>query len=154
MIYIGNNEFRTAKSQIYLGNAGPKGRWNYWLNYRTFSDENILLGLSVGDYAPVADRMGKAAMTEDALDVLRSVWGDKVGVPAAVLTTHWSQDPHFLGAYSYPQAGGSITQFRTFEKPVSNRVVFAGEHTEFDHLGTTHGALMSGRRAADAILNF
>jgi hypothetical protein len=22
MIYIGNNEFRTAKSQIYLGNAG------------------------------------------------------------------------------------------------------------------------------------
>ena len=45
----------------------PKGRWNYWLNYRTFSDENILLGLSVGDYALVADRMSKAAMTEDAL---------------------------------------------------------------------------------------
>lgn len=132
----------------------PKGRWNYWLNYRTFSDENILLGLSVGDYAPVADRMSKAAMTEDALDVLRSVWGDKVGLPTAVLTTHWSQDPHFLGAYSYPQAGGSIAQFRAFEKPVSNRVLFAGEHTEFDHLGTTHGALMSGRRAADAILNF
>jgi monoamine oxidase len=132
----------------------PKGRWNYWLNYRTFSDENILLGLSVGDYAPFADRMSKAAMTEDALDVLRSVWGDKVGVPTAVLTTHWSQDPHFLGAYSYPQAGGLIAQFRAFEKPVSNRVLFAGEHTEFDHLGTTHGALLSGRRAADAILKF
>lgn len=132
----------------------PKGRWNYWLNYRTFSDENILLGLSVGDYAPFADRMSKAAMTEDALDVLRSVWGDKVGVPTAVLTTHWSQDPHFLGAYSYPQAGGLIAQFRAFEKPVSNRVLFAGEHTEFDHLGTTHGALLSGRRAADTILKF
>ena len=146
--------FWDAGTQYFGMMTKPKGRWNYWLNYRTFSDENILLGLSFGDYAPVADRMGKAAMTEDALDVLRSVWGDKVGVPAAVLTTHWSQDPHFLGAYSYPQAGGSITQFRTFEKPVSNRVVFAGEHTEFDHLGTTHGALMSGRRAADAILNF
>jgi hypothetical protein len=24
MIYIGNNEFRTAKSKIYLGNAGLK----------------------------------------------------------------------------------------------------------------------------------
>jgi len=132
----------------------PKGRWNYWLNYRTFSDENILLGLSVGDYAPFADRMSKAAMTEDALDVLRSVWGDKVGVPAAIRTTHWSQDPHFLGAYSYSQAGGSIAQFRAFEKPVSNRVVFAGEHTQFDHLGTTHGALMSGRRAAVAIFSF
>jgi monoamine oxidase len=131
----------------------PKGRWNYWLNYRTFSDENILLGISVGEYAPVADRMSKAEMTEDALAVLHSVWGDKVGSPQAVLTTHWSQDPHFLGAYSYPQAGGSIAQFRVFERPVSNRLFFAGEHTEFDHLGTTHGALMSGSRAAAAILN-
>jgi monoamine oxidase len=35
----------------------PKGRWNYWLNYRTFSSENILLGLSVGQYAPIADKI-------------------------------------------------------------------------------------------------
>lgn len=132
--------------------TGPKGRWNYWLNYRTFSDENILLGLSVGEYAPVADRMSRAEMTEDALDVLRSVWGREVGTPRAVMTTRWSQDSHFYGSYSYPQAGGSIDQFRTFEKPVSGRLLFAGEHTEFDHLGTTHGALMSGRRAADAIM--
>ena len=130
----------------------PDGRWNFWMNYRTFSDENILLGVSMGRYAPIADRMSKAAMTEDALDVLRSVWGSAVGTPQDVRTIHWSQDPHFLGAYSYPQAGGTIAQFETFEKPVGGRLFFAGEHTIFDYSGTTHGALMSGRRAADDIM--
>lgn len=130
----------------------PKGRWNYWLNYRTFSQENILLGFSVGQYAPVADRMSVESMSADALDVLRSVWRRDVGTPQAVLTTSWSQDPKFYGAYSYAQAGGSIAQFRAFEKPVLDRLFFAGEHTIFDYSGTTHGALISGRRAADDIL--
>lgn len=48
----------------------PIGRWNYWLNYRTYSTQNILMGLSFGEYAPVADRMSKNAMTKDAMKVL------------------------------------------------------------------------------------
>lgn len=145
--------FWNIKTQYFGIITEPKGRWNYWLNYRTFSDENILLGVSVGQYAPIADRMSKDEMTADALEVLRSVWGQDVGVPQAALTTHWSQDPNFYGAYSYAQAGGSIAQFRAFEKPVLNRLFFAGEHTLFDYSGTTHGALLSGRRAANAILD-
>lgn len=129
----------------------PKGRWNYWLNYRTFSDENILLGLCVGRYAPFADRMTPQEMTNDAMSVLRSVWDDDVTTPQAVVTTHWSEDPLFRGAYSYPQTGGSIAQFESFEYPVADRIFMAGEHTIFDHHGTTHGAIMSGRRAAEAI---
>jgi len=143
--------FWDTQTQYFGIMTEPKGRWNYWLNYRTFSDENILLGVSVGQYAPVADRMSKSEMTEDALEVLRGVWESDVGTPQSVLTTHWSQDPHFLGAYSYAQAGGSLAQFGEFEKPVRNRLFFAGEHTIFEYGGTTHGALMSGRRAADAI---
>ncbi|MGB0901388.1 flavin monoamine oxidase family protein [Halocynthiibacter sp.] len=126
----------------------PKGRWNYWLNYRTFSDENILLGLSFGGYAPVADRMTQAEMTKDALQVLRSVWGAKVGKPEATLSTHWSQDPLFRGAYSYPQAGGRLAQFKAFEPVIGGRLVLAGEHTIVDYHSTTHGAIMSGQRAA------
>jgi monoamine oxidase len=144
--------FWDVETQYFGIMTTPKGRWNYWMNYRTFSDENILLGVSVGQYASVADRMSVPEMTADAVEVLRSVWGEDVTVPQAVLTTRWSEDPHFHGAYSYAQAGGSLSQFTEFERPLSGRLFFAGEHTFFDHLGTTHGALMSGRRAADAIL--
>ncbi len=129
----------------------PKSRWNYWLNYRTFSNENILLGLSFGSYALKADAMPKAAMTADALAVLRSAWGDDVGEPSAVLTTHWSHAPNFRGAYSYPQAGGTVAQYEQFETPVAGRLFMAGEHTIFRYHSTTHGALLSGQRAADLI---
>ncbi len=129
----------------------PKGRWNYWLNYRTFSNQNILLGLSFGKYAFTADGMSKSTMTKDAMKVLRSVWGKSVLTPRKVLTTNWSKYPDFKGAYSYPQSGGSIAQFRSFEEPISGRLFMAGEHTFFDYHSTTHGALLSGRRAAKAI---
>lgn len=149
-------KFKTAfwdEDTQYFGiTTEPKGRWNYWLNYRTFSDEDILLGLSFGRYAPVADQMSLSEMTEDALEVLRSVWGNAVGTPEAVLATHWSEYPNFRGAYSYPQVGGSSDQFEVFAAPIEDRLFFAGEHTIFDYHSTTHGALMSGMRAAKAII--
>lgn len=143
--------FWNVETQYFGVMTEPKGRWNYWLNYRKFSNENVLLGLSFGQYAPVADRMSQDDMTKDAMEVLQSVWGEAVTAPNAVLTTHWSQHPNFKGAYSYPQAGGSIAQYESFEKPIGNRLFMAGEHTVFNYHSTTHGALMSGRRAAKAI---
>lgn len=143
--------FWDTDTQYFGITTEPKGRWNYWLNYRTFSEENILLGLSFGRYAPVADRLTQADMAKDALDVLRSVWGDKVGEPNAILSTHWSENPNFKGAYSYPQIGGSPRQFDVFAMPVNERLLFAGEHTLFDYHSTTHGALISGARAAARI---
>jgi len=83
----------------------PKGRWNYWMSYRTFSPENIFLGLSVGAYAPLADQMSDEVMKADALEVLRGVWGDAVGEPTEMLTTHWFVDPASLGAYAFPTPG-------------------------------------------------
>jgi hypothetical protein len=43
-----------------------RGRWNYFLNYRTFSEENILLGLCVGDYAQKVEATGDADMVPTA----------------------------------------------------------------------------------------
>lgn len=142
--------FWDDETQYFGTMTEPKGRWAYWMNYLTFCDEPILLGLSFGAYAPIADAMSVEEMTQDALEVLRTVWGDDVGTPSEVLTTHWSQDPLFKGAYSYPQVGGSTRAFTRFEAPLG-RLHFAGEHTIFKHHSTTHGALMSGLRAAKAI---
>lgn len=128
----------------------PRGRWNYWLNYRTFSDENILLGLSFGAYAPVADRMSATEATQDALEVLDAAF-DGVTEPVAVLRTSWSTDPLFRGAYSYPAAGAPRALWEAFATPASDRLVFAGEHTTFDYHSTTHGAYLSGQWAAEWI---
>jgi monoamine oxidase len=131
----------------------PKGRWNYWMSYRTFSDENILLGLSVGDYALAADEMSDTEITEDALDVLRNVWEGHVGKPIQMLRTSWRTDPFSLGAYSFPTPGVNRRQFDGLAKPIEERLLLCGEHTNFNYLATTHGAYLSGIRAAEYIID-
>jgi len=145
--------FWDIETQYFGITTEPKGRWNYWLSYRTFSDENILLGLSVGDYALKADQMSDAEMVEDALAVLRTVWEDDVTEPIDVLATHWSTDPFTLGAYSFPRPGNRKSDFDDLGEPVADRLFLAGEHTIFDYAGTTHGAYMTGLRAAEYIID-
>jgi monoamine oxidase len=145
--------FWDIETQYFGIMTEPKGRWNYWLNYRTFSDENILLGLSVGAYAPIADRMSQDDMIADALPVLRMVWGDDVGTPVQALSTHWLTDPYALGAYAYPRPGNSRDDYDGLADGIDERLFLAGEHTIFDYAGTTHGAYMTGLRAAEKIID-
>ena len=145
--------FWDTETQYFGITTEPKGRWNYWLNYRTFSNENILLGLSVGDYALTADRMSDSEMVEDALEVLRNVWEDDVGTPTQVLATHWAEDPYTLGAYAFPQPGNRKSDFDDLGEPIEDCLILIGEHTIFDYAGTTHGAFMTGVRAAEYIID-
>jgi monoamine oxidase len=62
----------------------------------------------------------------------------------------WADDPLARGAYTawdHP----SLARRPLFERP-HGAVAFAGEHTAGDHSGTMEGALRSGRRAAEQVL--
>ncbi|KUI60834.1 Lysine-specific histone demethylase 1A [Cytospora mali] len=78
--------------------------------------------------------------------------------PDAVHVTRWARDEFSRGSYSHMITGLSETRHReVFQQPVVNGeggvLRFAGEHTSRDHFATVHGALLSGWREADAILN-
>lgn len=84
---------------------------------------------------------------------------DVLGVPAAVrdaefVDAHehdWSADPFARGAYSYALVGGAGAGV-AFAEPVDGTLFFAGEHTaEGGNTATVHGALASGRRAAERV---
>ena len=130
----------------------PRGRWPYWINYRRFSQENILLGLCFGDYAHHADAMDDAALQDDALAMLSRVWGTDIPTPTAMLRTAWSQDRLFQGTYSYTRQDSTPAHYKAFTGRPSGRVLWAGEHTHFAYHGTAHGALMSGQRAAKTLI--
>lgn len=77
--------------------------------------------------------------------------------PAAVHVTRWATDPFSQGSYSHMITGLSERKHREqFQKPLfngkGNALRFAGEHTSSDHFATVHGALISGRDAAAAML--
>jgi monoamine oxidase len=73
------------------------------------------------------------------------------------LVTHhrhnWSSDPLFGGAYSWVPAG-AIDASEKMTHPVEDTLFFAGEHTDTTgHWGTVHGAIRSGIRAAQQVLD-
>ncbi len=61
-------------------------------------------------------------------------------------------DPYATGVYSYLSAGG-MSAPQALAEPINNTLFFAGEATETSgHTGTVHGALMTGKRAAEEII--
>ena len=64
---------------------------------------------------------------------------------------NWRDDPFTRGAYAYVSVNG-LEQQRVLAQPVENKLFFAGEATSIGHIGTVHGAIQSGQRAAREIL--
>lgn len=64
----------------------------------------------------------------------------------------WMHDSWSRGAYSYVTAGGEAAQ-QALAAPVDDTLFFAGEALNAEGaIGTVHGAMQTGRRAADEVL--
>ena len=66
-------------------------------------------------------------------------------------THNWTSDPFTRGGYAYLSVGGLKAQ-QTLARSVNKVLFFAGEATSVGHVGTVHGAIESGLRAAKEIL--
>ncbi len=66
----------------------------------------------------------------------------------------WQSDPFSRGAYSYVKVGGKNAS-GILGKPVEQTLFFAGEATDSSgYTGTVHGAIASGKRAAQEIIKY
>jgi monoamine oxidase len=95
------------------------------------------------------------------MESLHTVFGVFATKPSSLLSYHthdWSSDPFTRGAYSYLPVNGLEAQ-QTLAQSVGgtelgkNVLFFAGETTSVGHVGTVHGAIESGERAALEILS-
>jgi monoamine oxidase len=93
---------------------------------------------------------------EAALRSLASVTGmTQSHLAGTVRSAHghdWVHDPFTLGAYTYVPAG-ALNAVEALAHPCDGTLFFAGEATDTSgHIGTVHGAIASGRRAAAELL--
>lgn len=115
--------------------------------------EPVLIGWAGGPHAEAMLHHPPSLWRNEALRCLARAWQ----CPAAALRRRlrawwvhdWSRDIHTLGAYSYPVAGFERAPQR-FARPVNGTVFIAGEAVA-DELGTVHGAVSTGLRAAGEI---
>ncbi|MGH9875384.1 MAG: flavin monoamine oxidase family protein [Pyrinomonadaceae bacterium] len=107
---------------------------------------------------PDAERFigrGEDYAVEQALTSLQLILGlseDSLRKLFVGAHTHdWGADPFARGAYAYLPVNGLEAQ-RTLAGPVGGTLFFAGEAMSVGHIGTVHGAIATGYRAAAEIL--
>ncbi|KZV78914.1 amine oxidase [Exidia glandulosa HHB12029] len=119
------------------------------------------------DYGPPAARLIEALPADEIKKALHALLVASIGPgeedvpkPSACIVSSWNNDPFAMGAYSFiPKASGTGEEWATpldfveLSKPLwEGRLGFAGEHTELDCWASAHGAMMSGEREANRLL--
>jgi monoamine oxidase len=134
--------------------GGPEPFPVWWSALPAYSP--VLTGWAGGPRAAALTGRGEAALLRAALDSLASVFGRDVAElrsRSRLAYAHdWSADPFAGGAYSYGGVG-AIEARRALVEPVAGTLFLAGEAVaQHGRNATVHGALISGREAAAALL--
>ncbi len=95
------------------------------------------------------------AAVKTSLTALQRMFPTTYEPPVATQVSEWSSSPFSRGVYSYPTPTTRAGDYATLGQPIHNgRVLFAGDSiVEDTYLSSVEGALVSGERAADAIIN-
>lgn len=115
----------------------------------------LLVGWAGGTIAEKLAGLSEAECVSEALRSLKKIFGVSETSLRAMLArcyTHdWSADPFSRGAYAYLPVNGLDIQ-QELARPIENTLFFAGEATSVGHIGTVHGAIETGQRAAREVL--
>jgi monoamine oxidase len=112
----------------------------------------ILVGMLAGSAALHSERLSDKELVESTMRSLRKMYGDAIRDPIASFVTRWASDPFARGSYSYLRKGAHLEDYDLLAESVDHRLFFAGEATSREHPSVTHGAYLSGIRAASEVL--
>jgi polyamine oxidase len=90
--------------------------------------------------------------TMEAMQRLRSTFGEAIPEPSAVMVTNWTNNPNTVGAYSNWPLGYTEKEWLAMTRPEAGKLFFAGEHTSSNYFGYLHGAIFTGTETANEVL--
>ncbi|EAR25556.1 hypothetical protein A20C1_04796 [marine actinobacterium PHSC20C1] len=133
---------------------GTEGRrWHSWYDLTPLHGVPTLLTFAAGPAAREIRQWSDEQIAESVLEQLRRLYGDRVEQPSSVQITAWHEDPFSLGSYAYMLPGSLPSDHDDLATPVGGVLHLAGEATWTDDPATVTAALLSGHRAASAVLN-
>lgn len=125
----------------------------YWL--RSAGSTHLVTAWAGGPHAQALAGRTTDELVELAIEGLSTALAmPRWRLAAAVRDVHfhdYQADPYARGAYSYTRVGGGHAA-EILQRPLHDRLVFAGEATDPAYEGTVAGAIASGDRAAQQIL--
>jgi monoamine oxidase len=136
----------------WLGQIAPgPGDWSEWVSLAKPLHQPVLIGFHAGPAAVELESLDDAALVASAMASLRRLYGAGIPEPIGAQLSRWHADPFSGGAYSFNALGSTPAQRQLLGQPLAQRLFFAGEATHPKLFGTTHGAYLSGLRAAEEL---
>lgn len=123
--------------------------------------ETLLLGWISGKAAEYMEMLSTTEVADICTNILRRFLNDPfVPTPKGCLRTSWHSQPFTRGSYTAMAVGASQMDIETLadplfsqENPAKIQIAFAGEHTHSSFYSTVHGAYLTGRTAAQSLLD-
>lgn len=150
---IFDKSFWPADTQYFGWQSPVRGRYNYFMNYRTFSNFNCLVTFGLGQQGAYLESLTEAQLIEDITPVLKTIFGSSAVAPRRAIRTGWNSDPFSLGAYSFAGVNSTSQDHVTLSNPSGSRLFHAGEHTHELYRATVHGAFLTGEREAKRVIS-
>ncbi|CAK6436042.1 unnamed protein product [Pipistrellus nathusii] len=126
----------------------------------SFESSHVLCGFIAGLESEFMETLSDEEVLQALTRVLRRVTGNpQLPAPKSVLRSRWHSAPYSRGSYSYVAVGTSGDDIDLLAQPLPAdpekaplQILFAGEATHRTFYSTTHGALLSGWREADRLI--
>ncbi|XP_066594400.1 peroxisomal N(1)-acetyl-spermine/spermidine oxidase [Prorops nasuta] len=122
--------------------------------------DTLLLGWISGKEAEYMEKLSTKEVAETCTSILRRFLNDPyVPSPKSCFRTTWSSQGYTCGSYTAMAVGASQMDIESLAEPLVQTdepsrimVAFAGEHTHSSFYSTVHGAYLTGRTAAQLLL--
>ncbi|MBI5309950.1 MAG: FAD-dependent oxidoreductase [Actinobacteria bacterium] len=125
-----------------------------WWNLAPVVGQPVIVGLTAGTGSRFLEVNDDDAVIAVVMNQLRQVTGIDVPPPTRTDVSRWVGDPWSRGSYSIRPPGSTRADHRRLGEPSRTGTVFiAGEATDVKYPSTVHGALRSGRRAANEVIS-
>ncbi|KAK0057399.1 spermine oxidase [Biomphalaria pfeifferi] len=149
-----------------LSNENLAERWFRKIYSLEVVHDNVLVGWLSGREAMYLESMSEEDLMRDMnrlVEMFVRTQRDTIPKLTRVIRTSWSSNKFTKGSYSFMLLGSSQEDIYSLMSPITKNledgnkkpvVLFAGEATHPEFYSTTHGALLTGNREAERIIQF
>lgn len=147
-----NETFWDKSTEFFLYASKTRGYYPVWqsLDHDLFHPgSGLIFATVVGDQSRRIERLTDEEVKQEALGVLRDMFGD-IPEPTAFYFPRWGSTPWSYGSFSNMPPGMTIENHQNLRANIG-RVWFAGEHISTNYFGFLQGAWFEGRKSGEKV---
>ncbi|CDW77606.1 amine oxidase [Stylonychia lemnae] len=134
----------------YISDGNVK--WGITLNHYQYTKKPALILFNFGKDAREFSELSDEDVIRSAMETLRIMYPQATDY-VKYYRSNWNHDQFARQAYSFVKVGATKEDPLNIAQDIDKKIYFAGEHTNFNFIGSAHGAYISGIDVASKIID-